>query len=291
MTEGSRQDWITDRVLRGLIGTAQALPYQRRVGMMGALTRRIIGPIAGYRKRSMANLTAIWPELDHAARRRIANAVNDNLGRTLIENYSANDLSRHLATTDASGAGLAPLELAREQGRPVIFVTGHFGNYEAPRHVLTRMGYTIGGLYKPMSNPYFNAHYAKTLQDISGPVFEKGSKGTMGFSRLLKSGGMATLLFDVADTSSETLPFLGKDAHTSQSAATLALRFNALLVPYFGTRRNKTDFDVEVEAPIAHSDPKTMTAEMNARLERRVIADPGQWFWVHRRWKVSGRPD
>ena len=283
--KGTRADWLTDRALRGMIAAARALPYGPRVAMMGGLTRRIIGPAAGYRKRSLTNLAEIWPELDFAARRRIANAVNDNLGRTLIENYSGPDFARHLHNTPATGAGLPALEQAKADGRPVIFVTGHFGNYEAPRHVLTRMGYTIGGLYKPMANPFFNTHYVQTMEGISGPVFEKGRKGTMGFSRFLKGGGMATLLFDVADRSAAPIPFLGKPATTSLSAATLALRFNALLIPYFGTRQNGLDFDVEIEAPIAPSDPVTMTREMTARLEKRVIDHPGQWFWVHRRWK------
>ena len=290
MSTGTRTDWLTDRVLRGMIRTARALPYRQRVAFMGGLTRRLIGPVAGYRRRSISHLGDIWPELDHAARRRIANAVNDNAGRTLIENYSGDDLAHHLRETQATGAGLEPLALAREQGRPVIFVTGHFGNYEAPRHVLTRMGYTIGGLYKPMSNPFFNEHYVQTMQGISGPVFEKGHKGTMGFSRFLKKGGMATLLFDVADLSSDSLPFLGKPAHTSLSAATMALRFNALLIPYFGIRKNGIDFDIVVEDPIPHSDPVSMTREMTSRLEKRVIENPGQWFWVHRRWKQRRRP-
>ena len=81
----------------------------------------------------------------------------------------------------------------------MIFVTGHFGNHEAPRQVLTRLGYRIGGLYRAMDNPFFNAHYAATMTGLSGPVFAKGRRGTMAFARHLKSGGMATILFDLHD--------------------------------------------------------------------------------------------
>ncbi len=262
------------------------MPYRQRLAFMGALTRRVIGPVAGYRNRSLANLEMIWPELDFAARRRIANAVNDNTGRTLIENYSGSDFAAHLAGTQPQGDGLAPLARAKAEGRPVIFVTGHFGNYEAPRQVLTQRGYTIGGLYRPMSNPFFNEHYVKTMEGVSGPVFPKGRPGTMAFARFLKSGGMATLLFDVSDKSGEAIPFLDHPAYTSLSAATFALRFDALLIPYFGIRKNGVDFDIEVEAPIPHSNPRDMTIEMTKRLEARIIENPGQWFWVHRRWKA-----
>lgn len=288
MTDGTSTDWLTDRILRGLFGAAKLLPYGPRGRVMSAATRRVIGPLAGYRRRALDNLAFVWPELDPGARRRIARQVLDNMGRTLIENYSASDLAQHLGQTEATGLGLTAIAEAKAAGRPVLFVTGHFGNYEAPRHVLTRMGYTIGGLYKPMSNPYFNAHYARTMEGISGPLFETGHKGTMGFARHLKRGGMATMLFDVADSSAENLPFLERPARTSRAAATIALRCNALLVPYFGTRRGGTGFEIDVEAPIAETNPEQMTRDMTARLEARVLKDPGQWFWVHRRWKQPG---
>lgn len=288
MTTGTRQDWLTDRILRGLIGGMGLLPYGVRVKAMGWVMRRIIGPLAGYRKRALAHVKMVWPELDHAAQRRIARASLDNAGRTLIENYSGAELSDRLANTQPTGEGLDALAEAAASGRPVLFVTGHFGNYEAPRHVLTRMGHSIGGIYKAMGNPYFNEHYVQTLQGVSGPVFEKGRSGTIGFARHLKSGGMATILFDVADTSGPALPFLGHPAGTSLAAAELALKFNALVLPYFGTRGpDGLSFSVEIESPIGHSTPEQMMREITRRLERRITNHPGQWFWVHRRWKTG----
>ena len=70
------------------------------------------------------------------------------------------------------------------------------------------------------------------------------------------------------------------------SAAELALRYGADLIPFYATRRpDGLDFDIELEAPVPHSDPVTMTIQMNQSLEARVRAHPGQWFWIHRRWK------
>ncbi|NCO87616.1 MAG: lysophospholipid acyltransferase family protein [Rhodobacterales bacterium] len=285
-TPGRLGDWITDRILRGLIALALALPYAARVRLMGWLMRRVIGPLAGYRRRARENLALIWPDMPPAHRNSIADAAIDNAGRTLIENYANRELAHRMAGARVQGDGLQALAAARAAGRPVIFVTGHFGNYEAPRHVLAAQGHVIGGLYRAMSNPFFNSHYAATMAGVSGPVFEKGRRGTMGFARFLKSGGMATILFDVHDSSGEMIPFLGRPAPTSTSAATLALRFDALLLPYFGIRQpDGLGFDILVEAPIAHSDPVTMTAAMTARLEAQIAAHPGQWFWVHRRWK------
>lgn len=284
----SRNDRAQNAVLSGVIGAAMALPYRARVPLMGAFVRGTIGPLTGYRRRAAANVARVWPELDSAARRRIARDCLDNAGRTLIENYSWAEFGHRLAATQPRGPGLAAVAEAQAAGQPVLFVTGHFGNYEAPRQVLARMGYSIGGLYRPAANALFNEHYARTMTETSGPVFESGHAGTMAFARHLKRGGMGTILFDVRDTRGDALPFLGKPALTSLGAATIALRTGALVVPYFGTRlANGLDFAVDIEAPIAPAGEQAMTLAMNARLEARIAADPGQWFWVHDRWKES----
>ncbi len=287
---GSRGDWLIDRALRGAIAAMMALPYERRVATMGGLTARGIAPLAGYRRRALGNLALIRPDLPLGQRRRIADRVCDNLGRTLIENYSGDQFAAHLPATPTETGGMAALAQARDSGRPVIFVTGHFGNHEAPRRVLTAMGYRIGGLYRAMSNPWFNDHYAATMRDVSGPVFPKGRRGLTGFVRHLKSGGMATILFDLHDRDGVPIEFLGRPALTSTSAAELALRYDALLVPYFGIRKpDGIGFDIAVEPPIPASDPLAMTQAMTRRLEARITADPGQWFWVHNRWKTDTR--
>ncbi|MGR3466221.1 lysophospholipid acyltransferase family protein [Limimaricola sp.] len=283
-------DRAVDLVLRGAIGAAMALPYERRVAAMGALTARAIGPLAGYRRRARANLGLIWPDLDPARRDALSRAVCDNLGRTLIENYSGPDFARALPARPQGAEGLDAIARARAEHRPVIFVTGHFGNHEAPRRVLTGMGYEIGGLYREMSNRFVNDHYATTMQGVSGPVFPKGRRGLTGFLRHLKGGGMATILFDLHDRGGVEIDFLGRPARTALTAAELALRFDALLVPYFGTRQaDGTSFDIAVESPIPHGDPVGMMREATARLEARVRRDPGQWFWVHNRWKPAPR--
>ena len=279
-------DRLSNLALRGLIGFALVLPYVWRVPMMGWLMAHLIGPAVGYRRRAMANLARIYPAMPPNARRRLATAVLDNMGRTIIENYSGPALSRQLQAAETTGPGLAALAAAKASGRPVIFVTAHFGNYEAPRHALLARGYQIGGLYRPMSNPYFNSHYIRTMAAVSGPIFDKSQRGTMGFARFLKQGGMATILFDIHSYTGTAIDFLGQPALTALSAAEFALRFDALLIPYFGVRLpDGLNFRIELGAPIPHGDPVTMTRTMTAALEDQIAARPDLWFWVHRRWK------
>ena len=270
-------------VARGLIGLALALPYRLRVPLMGWLLRRLVGPAAGYSKRACENLALIWPEMPLTERTKIAAQSLDNTGRTLIENYSGSFTARQSGLIP-TGPGLTALDAAKAQGRAVILVSGHFGNYEAARACLVARGFTIGGLYRPMTNPYFNAHYIRTMEAFGGPVFPQGRAGTAGFVKHLKAGGLLVLLFDQR-APGEDIDFLGHPAKTALSAAELALRYDADLIPFYATRQpDGLSFSVELEAPIAMGSALEMTTALSRSLEARVRADPGQWFWVHRRW-------
>ncbi|WP_137111972.1 lysophospholipid acyltransferase family protein [Rhodobacter sp. SY28-1] len=278
--------FLVNLAARGLIGLALALPYAWRVAFVGWLMRRVIGPLAGYDARARENLALVWPDRPEAERAAIAQGSLDNAGRTLIENYSTRPFTARATAIEPQGPGYAALIAARNSGRPVILVSGHFGNYEAARAALVARGFDIGGLYRNLSNRYFNAHYVQTMQAFGGPVFPQGRAGTAGFVRHLKAGGQLVLLFDQDVPGAPALPFLGHPARTALSAAELALRLKADLIPFFATRQSDgLSFTVELDAPVPHSDAEEMTLEITRALERRVLANPGQWFWIHRRWK------
>lgn len=284
---GRWSDWIQDRALRAFIWGARRLPYERRVPLFGALAREVIAPLAGHYRRMEENLDYIFPDMPPAERRAIARASADSTGRVLIENYSSDELARRMAPVAPTGPGLEALERARAEGRPALLLSGHFGNYEAARGSLNARGFRVGGIYRPMSNPFFNPHYVATLEvPGGGPVFPTGPAGTKGFVAFLRKGGVAMLLNDIYIGGGVELPFLGKPAMTSLSSAEMALKFKAALIPVFATRQpDGLSFTVELDAEIPPSDPETMTRAYNAALEARVRALPGQWFWIHRRWK------
>lgn len=277
--------WSQNAVVRGLIRLALAIPYDRRVPLFGVLLRRVVAPVIGYRQRAVDNLELIWPQMPLAKRKAIADAVADNAGRTLIENYSAAEFMARMQQIRPIGPGFLALQTAAQQGRPVILVSGHFGNYEAARASLVAHGFAVGGLYRPMINPYFNRHYVRTMEAFGGPVFAQGRKGTAGFVRHLRAGGQLVLLLDQRVDGAQWIDFLGRPARTSFSAAELALKYGALLIPFYATRNpDGLSFTVELEPPIDVSDAATMTTALSASLAARVEAKPEQWFWIHRRW-------
>ncbi|SNT10536.1 lysophospholipid acyltransferase family protein [Tropicimonas sediminicola] len=284
---GTTAEWMQDRALRAAVWTARRLPYERRVPVFGAFARRAAGRFTPFHRRMLENLDYVWPDMDLDRRREIAAQAGDNFGRALIEHYSMAELAERMSKVVPSGPGADALLQMRQDGRPIVLLTGHYGNYEAARLSLIASGLPLGGLYRPMANPYMNRHYVDSVEGLgSGPLFAQGRQGMARMLRHLKGGGAAMILNDLYVGSGEEMDFLGKPAMTGLSAAELALKLDAALIPFYGIRNpDGLSFRVEIEPEIPPSDARTMTEAFNRSLEARIEEDPGQWFWIHRRWK------
>ncbi|MBA3909986.1 MAG: lauroyl acyltransferase [Rhodobacter sp.] len=282
--------WLQDRALRGLIWLLLRLPYRWRVPLCGWVMTQIIAPLAGYRQRIRDNLALVLPDLPESEITRIVRAVPDNVGRTVIEIYSGPEFVAHAVLHPLNGGGVTALEEAHQAGRPVILVTGHFGNYDASRAALIARGYRVGALYMPMANRHFNEHYVQAISVIGKPLFPRGRAGLADMVRHLRSGGMLGMLVDQHMVHGEELTFFGQGALTALSAAELALKYDALLIPTYAVRKpDGLSFDIIVEKPIAHGTAEAMTQALNDSLEALVRQHLDQWFWIHRRWKRTAR--
>ncbi len=279
--------WLENLFVIGLLTLPRALPYSWRIPLIGWVTAHVVAPVSGHEKRALKNLALVCPELSRKQARRIARASADNIGRMIGEMYSRKALLRRIENLQMRGPGVKILEQARQEGRPIIAVSGHFGSYDVVRTVFSRAGHAVGGVYRPMSNPYVNAHYVRHLKAIAEPAFERNRRGLTRMMRHLRAGHMVALLIDQREPDGAWLNFFGRPALTTLSPAEMALKYDALLIPAYGIRlASGLDFDVVVEEPIPHSDPRTMMQQVNDSLEARVRAHMGQWMWVHRRWLV-----
>lgn len=273
--------------LRALIGVPMLLPYRWRVPFFGWIAARVIAPFAGWDKRVRENLARILPDLPEDQVKALAIKVPNNTGRSLIEIYSGGAFKSHVAQSPILGAGLDQILEARAQGQGVILISGHFGNYDVPRAVLSSLGHPVAGFYWPMRNRYFNKHYVRRISEIGQPVFPRGRRGLAEMVTFLKKGGLVGMLIDQHMDHGAGLTFFGETAYTPLSAAELALKYNCLLVPIYGRRRaDGLNFDLIVEAAIPHTTPAEMTQKLNDSLEAITRANLDQWFWIHRRWKV-----
>lgn len=279
------QDWLTDRLIRTVLWLLLRLPWRHRLALAGAFAARLVGPMNGWRRRARENLAMVMPNLTPDRIDSLSSAVLANIGRTMVELYAPEEFAARVATEPLIGAGVAALAQAHAQGRAVLLVTGHIGNYDAMRAALIARGYKVGGLYKPMSNRFFNAHYVATVERIGKPLFPKDNVGKRGMLQFLRKGGMLGLVLDQHTADGVPILFIGIPAMTALSAAHMALKYDALVVPVYGIRRPDLGFDLIVNAPIPHGDPVEMTQALNNDLAEQVRMHPEQWMWTHRRWR------
>ncbi len=92
--------YLSNLLIVGIIRTALALPYKARLSFVGSLVQHVLAPLAGYRRRALDNLEHVWPEMPLARREEIATRCLNNLGRSFIENYSADDFPKRMADAE-----------------------------------------------------------------------------------------------------------------------------------------------------------------------------------------------
>lgn len=265
---------------------ARRIPFRQRVNLGGWLISWVVRLLPGQRKRVMANLSLVWPDMSEAEKRALLPRIGRTIGRSTTEVMFCDDHARYHLPFRVSGPGLDLIRQAEADKRPVVLVTGHFGQWEAPRLHLMQQGLPTGALYRPHNNLHFNAYFVRGLASTGEPMLPRGKQGYRGMMRHLKSGGRFVILPDQHHYKGTPIPFLGVEALTPLSAAEVALRQNALMIPFFGIRRDDEGcFDVIYEAPIKNTDPVDMMRQFNDMLSDYVRAYPDQWLWVHRRWK------
>ena len=275
---------------RAVIGCGRLLRYEQRLQLAGTVARRAV--VASGRDRCvLENLEFIFPEMSENRRQEILKGCSLNLGKFFAETYSSRQFVRRAQQCTPEGPGFDLIRDASAQRRPIILVSGHFGNFQAVRALLPSYGIKVGAIYKTARNPFFNRHYEQTITAIGTPIFQVGKDRT-GLVRFIKGGGAIGWLNDQYASGGETLKFMGKPARTNTLVAKLALRYDALMIPCYGTRRkNGIDFRTEFEAPVPVGEPLVMTQHLNDSLEARVRKDPEQYHWFHRRWKDSLSPN
>lgn len=271
--------------------------------------RRLAVRFTDYEERILSNLEMVCPNYSNRKRVAVLEGCLDNCGRMFAEYYSTRKFVKHVRNSAISGPGINSLMEAHLSGQSVILATGHFGNFEAGRAALINEVVTwqctglpsrsndraeliknqlvIGGLYRPTSNVAYERHHLSSFSYIGEPAIPKGKAGLRDLLNYLRGSGWIMFLHDQHDINGIRLKFMGVDALASTSAAQLALRYNSLLIPYYGIRQpNGVDFEVLVENPIEHTTAEEMTQKLSASLEARVEEYPEQWFWVHRRWRA-----
>lgn len=261
------------------------LPFKLRVAIGGRVLAFLLRNLKNSRARIDNNLQMILSDLSDAARKDIRNNVANTFGRTIVEILNNDSYRGQTQLFHASGPGLDIIR-NRPDGTGFILVSGHFGAWEAPRHYLNSQGIEVGAIYRPSNNPYFDKIFLKQIRFGGQPIFAKGRRGTMEMVKHVRGGGAVAILLDQKHNKGEMLDFVGKPAGTSLAAAEMALKFDVPFIPVYGVRReNGLEVDIVFEAPIPQTNALTMSQAANDSLTGMVRTHPGQWYWLHQRWR------
>jgi KDO2-lipid IV(A) lauroyltransferase len=272
--------------IAALLGVSRLLSFDARCALASSVVGWTVRWIPPFRSRVEEGLQRVYPDMPRHDRGRIAGQVGSNMGRTLTEILHNTEFATKLDRFHAKGPGLQVLHDAKATGKGALIVSGHFGQWEAIRHYLKSQDLETGAVYRPNSNPYYEPHFLSGILKGGAPIVPKGSAGTMQMVRHIRKGGFFAILADQYVQMSESIAFLGHETQTTTSPAELALKYDLPLVPAFGLRsENGKDIHIMFEDPIEHTDAVTMMTEFNKRMGTQINANPGQWYWLHRRWK------
>ncbi|MSU88672.1 lauroyl acyltransferase [Rhodobacteraceae bacterium 2CG4] len=271
--------------LRGLLAALSLVPRRRRPAVERWLGRRVILNVPALRRRITDNLALIYPDMPGAERDRLLRDIAGNTARNMIGLFDNADLietaAERIEVPDSPA--LDAILQARAQGRGILFVSAHYGPFDAGRIGLRSRGVEVGALYRIQNNPWFDRFMIDRLARAGTPMVPRGRAGLRTLLRHLRSGGAMVILID-QKAAGVPLDFLGQPAMTSTDAAELALRHDLLLMTGVTRRIDDDRYRLHIVGPLPHDDPVRMTRRLNDLLSKQIRQDPSEWYWLHRRW-------
>jgi KDO2-lipid IV(A) lauroyltransferase len=288
---GRRLAWriqaIGAHMLFGLFG---ALPLDA-ASALGGWLGRIIGPRLGVSKRAHLNLRRAMPEISDSDRARIVRGMWDNIGRVVAEYPHLGEFRVYEKGGRIEFLGEELLAPLLASGKPIIFASAHFGNWEIPAIGAAQRGLPLAKIYRAANNPWVDRLIESFRYDPHAELLPKGAVAARGMIAALRAGRHLALLVDQKMNDGIPVPFFGRDAMTAPAAAQLALRFDCSIMLVRVERMKGATFRFSLSTPTAiprtgdrHADSLAVMTAINAEIERWIRARPEQWLWLHRRW-------
>lgn len=281
--------------VRLLAWAARALPRPAALGIFECAGRAFfhLGLDRISRDRTIANLrSAFGDSKSEGEIRSMAVAVYGTLARSAADVIRIPCLTREGVDRIVESRGLEKLDSAMAQGRGVIGVTAHIGNWELLAAYLALRGYPVSAVSRSMYDPRLDEFLLRSRRAAGVKTIARG-ESVRALVGALRSGRLLGILMDQhTGVRGVYIGFLGHAAYTPVGPAALALATGAPLVPMAIHWRDRLRYVVEVRDPVsiersgnAEQDTRTITEKLNRELGEFILAHPTQWVWMHDRWK------
>tara|TARA_B110001452_G_C15224272_1_gene424370 strand:+ start:1627 stop:2280 length:654 start_codon:yes stop_codon:yes gene_type:complete len=215
----------------------------------------------------------------------------NNYGKIFVEYLYLNKFRDESVHVKIRGKEI--LEEIKKNDKPVIFVSGHFANFELMSMELTKKNINLATIYRPLNNFFLNPFMEYLRKKyICRNQIKKGLPGVKEAIQYIKDNFSVALMIDQRLSEGKRLPFFENMALTTTLPAQLALKFNLDIVPIYILRDANNNFIIEVDKPIkinkndkSEENKLNISIKLNSVLEKMISEDPGQWIWTHNRWK------
>ena len=256
---------------------------------LGEKIGKFFGPFTRSKKKIINNLKDSNIGVDDLERETIIKKMWGNYGRILAEypflkKFKNNSLEQYIEIE-----GKEYLEEIKKDNRRVVFVSGHFNNFELMAMQLENSGLNIAAIYRPLNNVFLNRIMEKIrLNDICKKQIKKGKSGTRELLQLFKDGYSIALMIDQRVSEGIKSKLFKRSALTTTIPAQLVKKYGVDVVPIYIERKKKVYFKMYVNKPInfkKNVSLEEVTETLNQELEKMILKKPDQWIWSHDRWK------
>ena len=246
-----------------------------------------VGPLFKSKKIIKNNLDIFCSQMPSLDQRQIINNMWKNYGMTFIEYIFLDHFRKNKSHITLENEKI--LLQIRDNKKPVIFISGHFANFELMSMEIVKKNIPLATIYRPLNNFFLNPfmEYLRNKYVCQNQIKKGlfGVKETIGY---LKRKHSIALMIDQRVSEGAKIDFFNKPAYTTTLPAQLSIKFDIDVIPVYIERIKNDKFKIEFQeriSPKLYANKIDLTKKLNKILEDMVLRKPNQWIWTHNRWK------
>ena len=256
---------------------------------LGGLIGRLVGPLFRSKKKILSNISKALPEIEEKNTELIVKKMWENYGRILSEYMFIKNFRNSKYKKFLTIEGQEILNELKDSKEPVVFISGHFNNFELMAMQIEKSGINLAAIYRPLNNIFLNKIMEKIrTKYICRKQIKKGGSGTRELLESFKNNYSIAIMIDQRVSESIKVDFFNQKASTTIIPAQLFKKFGSKIVPIYIERINGVYFKMTVSRPMILKKESTIeeiTLKLNKWLEKMILINPDQWIWSHDRWK------
>jgi KDO2-lipid IV(A) lauroyltransferase len=256
---------------------------------IGGKIFEIIGPLFRSRNLIHSNIKKALPDINLKDLNNITKLMWNNYGRVFAEYMFIKDFRTDRSSSKIKIEGQEILDKIKREGKPVVFISGHFSNFELMAMHIEKSGIKLSAIYRPLNNIFLNKIMERIRKKyICKNQIKKGIGGMKKLINLKKDNYSTALMIDQRVSQGIVSNFFNHKALTTTVPAQLVKKYRIPVVPIFIERINDINFRIVIKNPVNFNNElsiKDITEQLNRILEQMILFKPEEWIWSHNRWK------